>query len=220
METGSVPHFHFARSVQDAWLAPGFAAVANEDEATAAEYPWAVEDHRVWVSPNNPLGSYATAAEATNAMAMAVFAPDVEVADELTNSVARACYAGWFRLGVTWVDANNPSGWYVEAALTDEAKEYLAETAAVATRQIPVAEIAALEDDATTNVTVTGCEPGFYYTLHDGAVLTGIVPDADAANRDVLCGADGEVVFPAVGKPSDAMGFFRVGVDATTEDAK
>ena len=78
-----------------------------------------------------------------------------------------------------------------------------------------MAAIAALEYNATTNVTVTGCEPRFYYTLHDGAVLTGIVPDADVANRDVLCGADGKVAFPAVAKPSDAMGFFRVGVDAT-----
>ena len=51
-------------------------------------------------------------------------------------------------------------------------------------------------------------------------MLTGIVPDADAENRDVLCGADAKVAFPAVGKPSDAAGFFRVGVDATTEDAK
>ena len=39
--------------------------------------------------------------------------------------------------------------------------------------------------------------------------------NADAANRDVLCGADGDVAFPAVGKPSDAAGFFRVGVDVT-----
>ena len=45
----------------------------------------------------------------------------------------------------------------------------------IGTRQIPVAEIAALTDNATTNVTVTDCEPGFYYMLHDGAVLTDVV---------------------------------------------
>ena len=33
-------------------------------------------------------------------------------------------------------------------------------------------------------------------------------------------GEGGTVAFPAVGKPSDAAGFFRIGVDATKENAK
>ena len=38
----------FARELQDAWLAPGFAAVANTDAATKDEYPWALA-HPVFV---------------------------------------------------------------------------------------------------------------------------------------------------------------------------
>ena len=120
-------------------------------------------------------------------------------------------YAGSFDIVVNPADGGK---FAVEAVLTDAARTFLAASATDVTLQIPVAAIAALEEDATLSVTATNGVPGFYYTLHDGALLTGIVPDADTKNRDVLCGADGDVVFPAVGKPSDAMGFFRVGVDA------
>ena len=200
----------FARELQDAWLAAGFAAVTNTDVATAAEYPWAIADCRPRVSPDAPLGPYATETEATDALARAVFAPDEEVADVLTTQAARARYAGWFGLDVA---EGGDDEWYVEAVLTDAAKSHLVAIATAATRQIPVASIAAMADNATTNVVVTGCEPGFYYTLHDGVVLTDVVPGM--ANCDELCGGYGEVAFPAVGKPSDAAGFFRVGVNVT-----
>ena len=190
------------------WLARGCIAVENTDEMTMAEYPYAVEDHRVWVSPDAPSGPYATETEATDALNRAVFASSADVTGVLTSGAARTRYAGWFGLGIVSKAAGE---WYIEAALTDAGRSNLAETAAAAMRQIPVAAIAALTDDATTNVTVTGCEPGFYYTLYDGANLTNIVPCI--ANCDVLCGGYGEVGFPAVGKPSDAAGFFRVGVD-------
>ena len=204
----------FARPVQDAWLAPGFAAVTNTDVATMAEYPWAIEDRRVGVSPNNPLGPYATAAEATNAMARAVFAPDVEVADVLTTQAARARYAGWFGLDVA---ERGASGWYVEAVLTDAAKSNLAETAAAATRQIPVATIAEMDENSMTNVTLVGCEPGFYYTLYGGPELADLSTTGTKYWSE-LCDADGTFAIPVVAKPSEAAGFFTIGVDAERPD--
>ena len=203
----------FARPVQDAWLAPGFAAVANEDELTKTEYPWAIVDRRVGVSPSNPLGPYATAAEATNAMAMAVFAPDEEVAEELTTQ-ARARYERWFGLDVA---ERGASGWYVEAVLTDAAKSNLAETAAAATRQIPVAAIAAMDENSMTNVTLVGCEPGFYYTLYGGPELADLSTTGTKYWSE-LCDADGTFAIPVVAKPSEAAGFFTIGVDAERPD--
>ena len=148
---------------------------------------------------------FETEEESINALSCAVFAPSGEVADALDADAARERYAGWFGLDVA---SRGETEWSVEAVLTEAAKHNLAETTAAAARQIPVAAIAALAENATTNVTVAGCEPGFYYTLCDGASLAGIVPDA--ANRDVLCGTDGKVEFPSVAKPSKATGFFRV----------
>ncbi len=54
--------------------------------------------------------------------------------------------------------------------------------------------------------------PGFYYSLYDGWALTNIVADANAANLNVLCGADKGVKFSGVKKPSVASGFFSIGV--------
>ena len=79
-----------------------------------------------------------------------------------------------------------------------------------ATRQIPVAGISQLSPEATTNVVVTGCTPGFYYSLNSGAAVTNIPADAEAENLGVLCGADGVVEFPKVSKPSEAAGFYKV----------
>ena len=200
----------FSTKPNDNWLVMARSTVPNMDETTAETYPWRVVASNAVVSPGSPLGPYETAAEATNVMAAAVFLPSEEVLCVLSTGAARGRYAGLFGLDVVSKAADE---WYVEAMLTDAAKTNLAETATAATRQIPVAEIAALPENATTNVVVTGCEPGFYYTLHDGAVLTDVVPGM--ANCDELCGGYGEVEFPAVGKPSDAMGFFRVGVSAT-----
>jgi hypothetical protein len=84
------------------------------------------------------------------------------------------------------------------------------ENATAATRQLPVAEIARLEPEATTNVVVTGCTPGFYYSLYTGTDLTALAPDANQENLNVLCGADGVVEFPKVSKPSEAVGFYKV----------
>ena len=157
------------------------------------------------------LGPYLTAVAATNAARGAEFTPSTEVAAVLGEDAA-AGYCAKFGFAV---EPAAGGAWAVTAALRPEARASLAASATDVTRQIPVAAIAVLADGATLAVTATNGVPGFYYTLHDGAVLTGIVPDADAANRDVLCGANGKVAFPAVGKPSAAAGFFRVGVDTT-----
>ena len=74
----------------------------------------------------------------------------------------------------------------------------------------PVAEIAALPMEATTNVVLTGCTPGFYYSLNSGTAVTNIAADAEAENLGVLCGADGVVEFPMVKKPGEGTGFFKV----------
>ena len=163
------------------------------------------------VTPGAPQGPFDRAVDATNAMMQAAFAPSEEVAAVLTTSAARTRYAGWFSLAVT---SKGTSEWYVEAALTDAGKTNLAETAAEATRQIPVAAIAALEENATTNVTVTGCESGFYYSLYGGQGLTAL-PETGTVYGPELCNAEGKVEFPAVAKPSDAAGFFTIGVSAT-----
>ena len=84
------------------------------------------------------------------------------------------------------------------------------ENATAATRQLPVGEIALLESGATMNVVLSGCTPGFYYSLNSGAAVTDITADAEAENLGVLCGADGVVEFPKVSKPSEGAGFFKV----------
>ena len=63
---------------------------------------------------------------------------------------------------------------------------------------------------------LTGCTPGFYYSLYCGASLTSIAPDAEAANLNVLCGADGVVEFPMVKKPSEAAGFYKVVISVSS----
>ena len=73
------------------------------------------------------------------------------------------------------------------------------------------------------DVTVGGCVPGFYYTLRGSGSLGGRggSPSAEPTEDkfDVygpeLCGESGEVVFPEVKKPSDAAGFFSIGVKET-----
>ena len=82
-----------------------------------------------------------------------------------------------------------------------------------ATRQIPVADIAALPLYTPTNVTAKGCGvPGFYYSFYSGSSVTNLGALADEKGRNVLCGTDGDVEFEGVVKPSDAAGFFSIGV--------
>ena len=161
----------------------------------------------VEVTPGYPV-AYDTEAAATAAKAIANVVPSEAVVAVLTGDGMADDYKAKFTAEVRQQDDK----WLLSAELTPQAWTNLMESAAAATRQIPVAEIAQLPPEATTNVVLTGCTPGFYYSLNSGAALTNIVPDAQAENRSILCGADGVVEFPKVGKPSEGAGFFKVKV--------
>jgi hypothetical protein len=157
------------------------------------------------VTPGYPI-EYGTEEAAMAAKAVAVVAPSEAVQGVLTGEGAADGYTAKFTTEVRQQDDK----WLLAAELTPEAWTNLVDNATAAARQIPVAEIAALPMEAATNVVLTGCTPGFYYSLNSGTSVTNIVADAEAKNLGVLCGADGVVEFPAVKKPSAETGFFKV----------
>ena len=157
------------------------------------------------VTPGFPI-EYGTEEAAMAAKAIAVVAPSEAVQGVLTGEGAAEGYTAKFTAEVRQKDDK----WVLAAELTPEAWTNLMDNATAAARQIPVAEIAALPMEATTNVVLTGCTPGFYYSLNSGTAVTDIAADAEAKNLGVLCGADGVVEFPAVKKPSAETGFFKV----------
>ena len=164
-----------------------------------------VGSEAVEVSPGYPV-EYENEEKATAAKAIAAVVPSEAVAAVLTGEGMADAYKAKFTLEAVQRDGK----WLLSAELTPEAWTNLMENATAATRQIPVAEIAQLSPGATTNVVLTGCTPGFYYSLNSGAALTNITADAEAENLGVLCGADGVVEFPKVSKPSEGAGFFKV----------
>ena len=157
------------------------------------------------VTPGYPI-EYGTEEAALAAKAVAEVAPSEAVQGVLTGEGAADGYTAKFTTEVRQQDDK----WLLAAELTPEAWTNLMENATAAVRQIPVAEIAALPMEATTNVVLTGCTPGFYYSLNSGTAVTNIAADAEAENLGVLCGADGVVEFPMVKKPSEGTGFFKV----------
>ena len=160
----------------------------------------------VAVTPGYPV-AYDTEAAATAAKAIANVVPSEAVAAVLTGDGMADGYKTKFTAEVK----QENDKWFLSAELTPQAWTNLMENANAATLQIPVAGISQLSPGATTNVVVTGCTPGFYYSLNSGAAVTNIPLDAEAENLGVLCGADGVVEFPKVAKPSDGEGFFFVG---------
>ena len=54
----------------------------------------------------------------------------------------------------------------------------------------------------------------YYYTLY-GAAGVRALPTTETIYGAILCGTDGEVEFDGVAKPSDAAGFFTIGVKET-----
>ena len=181
------------------------------------------------ITPGVLSESYATAEKATNAMGAAFIDPRDDVAAVLGTGALLESYRNMFGFAVT----GGGGDWFVEAVLTPTARTNLAATVTSATRQIPVGAIARLPDASaiaqhpeivtltvTTNVTVRGCAPGFFYSLYDGWALTNIVADANVTNLNVLCGADAKVTFPELMKPSEKAGFFRVGVGVTDNVGK
>ena len=157
------------------------------------------------VTPGYPI-EYGTEEAALAAKAAAEVAPSEAVQGVLTGEGAVDAYKAKFTTEVRQEDDK----WLLAAELTPEAWTNLMENATAAARQIPVAEIAVLPMEATTNVVLTGCTPGFYYSLNSGTSVTNIVADAEAEDLGVLCGADGVVEFPMVKKPGADAGFFKV----------
>jgi hypothetical protein len=166
-----------------------------------------VGSEAVEVAPGFPI-EYESEEKATAAKAIAAIVPSEAVAAVLTGEGMADAYKAKFTTEVKQKDDK----WFLSAELTPQALTNLMESAAAATRQIPVAEIALLSPEATTNVVLTLCTPGFYYSLNCGADLKNIAPDAETENLGVLCGANGEVEFPSVGKPSEGVGFFKVSI--------
>ena len=88
----------------------------------------------------------------------------------------------------------------------------LARSANAMTKSIDLASITVLTSGGVTNLTLTGGIAGFYYSLYNGTAVTNLSADANAENLNILCGAEGKIVFPSVKKPSEAAGFFTIGV--------
>lgn len=162
----------------------------------------------VAVTPGYPI-EYGTESEALAAKAIAEIAPSVAVNAVLTGEGVADGYKAAFTVEVLQEDGK----WLLSAELTPQAWTNLVDCATAATLQIPVAEIAMFPMEATTNVVLTGCMPGFYYSLCSGATVTNITADAEAENLNVLCGADGTVEFPKIAKPEEGSGFFRIVTD-------
>ena len=64
-------------------------------------------------------------------------------------------------------------------------------------------------------MTVTNCVPGFYYTIYGGSTATNLKAFVSEKSRNVLCVSNKPVTFSGVVKPSDAAGFFTIGVGET-----
>ena len=141
----------------------------------------------------------------------AVFAPSAEVEAKLgKGSDALETYCDMFGFEVV---PTSDGKWSVAALPTPEAWTNVVLSAHAATRQIPVAAIAAQEyGTPLENVPLTNCVPGFYYSLYDGSAVTNVSVDLNEDNRDILCGPGKTVTIPVLPQPSSASGFFAIGV--------
>ncbi|MBQ0033630.1 MAG: amidohydrolase family protein, partial [bacterium] len=167
------------------------------------------------VSPGEPLGPYKTAEKATNVAQKAVLAPSKEVSDALETDEARRTYCDMFGFVVDRKEAGVEPGWYVKAFLYPEDWTNVVKSAQEATRQIPLAAIAAWQSgDDPVPVYLTNCVPGFFYSLYDGAAVTNLKATMIGKDLNVLCGMNKEVLFPEVAKPIGGQnsGFFSIGV--------
>ena len=186
-----------------------YEAVANTDETTKVEYPWAVADNRQVIMPGVVLGPYDTAALATNVMAGSIFMPSAKVIEKLgAGSSALRAYSEKFRIGVV---PQSDGTWTVEALLKPEPWTNVVESAQEMTRQIPLEEIRELQLGMPVTLTYWLGVPGFYYSFYSGNVVTNVRAIVSEDGRNVLCGTDEEVTFSGVTKPSDEAGFFTIG---------
>ena len=163
----------------------------------------------VSIVPGEPV-VFDTALAASNAMAVAVFELRAEVAAALGSDEARRKYRDMFELAV---EPTSEGKWAVAAFLRPPDWTNVVMSARSATRQIPVAKIAALElGEVLEDVPLTNCVPGFYYSLYDGVSVTNLKANVNAANCNILCGPNTTVVIPVLPKPSSEAGFFSIGV--------
>ena len=170
------------------------------------------ESAPVAVGPGEVLGPYLTAEAAAKAVQGAEFTPSAEVAAVFgADAEAKAAYCAKFGFAVVPTSGGQ---WAVVAGLKPEAWSNVVESAQAATRQIPVADLAALELGVPTDVTVEGCVPGFYYTIYGGSAVTNLKAFVSEKSRNVLCEPNKPVTFSEVVKPSDAAGFFSIGARA------
>ena len=166
------------------------------------------------VTPGEPL-VFDTPEAATNAAMWAELTPSAEVAAVFGGDAnAKAAYCAKFGFAVV---PTSDDKWAVVAGIKPEAWTNVIESARAATRQIPVADIATVAVGVPTNVTVEGCIPGFYYSIFGGSTATNLRAFVSEASRNVLCEPNKPVTFSEVVKPSDAAGFFTIGVSATRQ---
>lgn len=151
-----------------------------------------------------------TAEAASNVMAKAKFMPSAEVAAKLESDEALKIYRDMFTLDVV---PTADGKWAVAAFLLYESWTNVVMSAQDATRQIPVAKLAAQEyGKPLENVLLTNCVPGFFYSLFNGATMTDITANISPDDRNILCGTNTTVVIPTISKPGSASGFFLIGV--------
>ena len=154
-----------------------------------------------------------TAEDASNTMKRAEFTPSREVENKLGKwSQALETYCDMFEFDVVPTSGGQ---WAVEAYLKPSDWTNVVESAQAATRQLPIARIAAWRSgEDPISVPLTNCVPGFYYSLFDGAAVTDLKADIRDANCNVLCGTEEPVCLPEVTPPpgGTASGFFLIGV--------
>ena len=168
----------------------------------------APEPEPLAVEPGVPV-VFGTAAEATNAMKTARLTPSEEVAKMFGGDAdAKAAYCAMFEFGVV---STADGKWAVAAFLKPADWTNVVESAQSATRQLPLADIAALELGEVGEAVVEDCVPGLYYSLYQGSDVMKLKASIQN-NVNVLCGPDMKVTFPEVAKPSVDKGFFTVGV--------
>ena len=159
------------------------------------------------VSPGSPAGPYDTPEEAASAAKSAVFSASADVTAALPTATARAIYAGHFCPAVS-----GPTGgkYYVCSEISESCTNTLKKSATDMTAKLDVSSIAALPAEGSTDISLSGGVPGFYYTLKGSATLTG----EGKSYVSAPCPTSGTVSFKSVERPSAASGFFSIGAHA------
>lgn len=187
----------------------------NEEPQFAESTPWLGERFFTLkqtgdvpsVSPGSPAGPYDTPEEAASAAKSAVFSAPANVAAVLPTATARAQYAAQFSQAVS---GPTDGKYYVRSEISESGTNALRKSVTAMTANLDVSSIAALPAEGSTDISLSGGVPGFYYTLKGSAALTGDAKSYVSAP----CPTSGTVSFKSVEKPSAASGFFSIGARA------